>query len=68
MKQTFKSGGVMNINLGDNIIEYCDTFKLFITTKYSNPHYLPELSTKVTVINFMITFEGLKEYLLNLVV
>lgn len=39
-----------------------------MTTRYANPHYLPELTTKVQIINFMITFEGLSEQLLNLVV
>ena len=68
MKQTFKSAGIISINFGDNVIEYSPDFRLYITTKYANPHYLPELSTKVTLINFMITFEGLREYLLNLVV
>ena len=68
MNQTFKSAGVISINFVDNIIEYSPDFRLYVTTKYSNPHYLPELSTKVTLINFMITFDGLKDYLLNLVV
>lgn len=58
----------MSINFGENIIEYSSDFRLYITTKHANPHYLPELSTKVTLINFMITFDGLKDYLLNLVV
>ena len=68
MKQTFKSAGVLSINFGDNILEYSNEFRLYITTKHSNPHYLPELSTKVTLLNFMITFEGLKDNLLTLVV
>jgi dynein heavy chain len=29
---------------------------------------MPELTTKTTIINFMITVEGLREQLLNLVV
>lgn len=58
----------MSINFGDNVIEYSPDFRLYITTKLPNPHYLPELSTKVTLLNFMITFDGLKDYLLNLVV
>jgi len=58
----------VQINFGDNAIEYSPEFRLYITTKRQNPHYLPELSTKVTLINFMITFEGLKDQLLNLVV
>ena len=39
-----------------------------MTSRYSNPHYLPEITAKVQIINFMITFEGLSEQLLNLVV
>ena len=39
-----------------------------MTTKLKNPHYLPEVSTKVTLINFMITFEGLSDQLLGIVV
>lgn len=33
-----------------------------------NPHYLPELSTKVTLLNFMITYEGLNDQLLGILV
>lgn len=39
-----------------------------MTTKIANPHYEPELTTKVTTINFMITHEILCDQLLNLVV
>ena len=39
-----------------------------MTTRLSNPHFLPEMTIKVQIINFMITFEGLREQLLNLVV
>jgi dynein heavy chain len=33
-----------------------------------NPHYLPEVSTKVTLLNFMITYEGLTDQLQAIVV
>ena len=33
-----------------------------------NPHYLPETSVKVTLLNFMITKEGLQDQLLGIVV
>lgn len=39
-----------------------------MTTKLRNPHYLPELSTKVAIINFMITYEGLNDQLLGILV
>ncbi len=41
---------------------------MFLTTKIANPNYLPEIFIKVTVINFSITFEGLKDQLLGDVV
>ncbi len=47
------------IRVGDKRIHYDKNFRLYITTKMANPHYLPEIYIKVTVINFSITFEGL---------
>lgn len=67
-KQIVVKGNSMTLKLGDAIIEYAKEFKFYLTTKLRNPHYLPEVSTKVTLINFMITFEGLSDQLLNQVV
>lgn len=61
-------GGIECIRLGENTIEYSSDFKFFITTKLRNPHYLPELATKVLLLNFMITPEGLEDQLLGIVV
>lgn len=54
LRQTFKQSGSICIRLGDNVIEYSDKFKLYITTKLRNPHYSPEISAKVNtqVLNF----------------
>nr|XP_019953955.1 PREDICTED: dynein heavy chain 12, axonemal-like [Paralichthys olivaceus] len=68
LKQTFKQGGVDCIKLGESVIEYSANFSFYITTKLRNPHYLPELSTKVSLLNFMITPEGLEDQLLGIVV
>lgn len=35
------------IRLGDATLEYSSNFRLFMTTKLRNPHYLPEVSVKV---------------------
>lgn len=67
-KAIVKRGGSWNIKIGDSIIEYDPKFKFFMTTKLRNPHYLPEVSTKVTLLNFMITYEGLFDQLLGIVV
>jgi len=58
----------MLIRVGDQKTDYDKAFRMFITTKMSNPHYLPEIYIKVTIINFSITFEGLKDQLLGDVV
>lgn len=55
LKQTFKNGGVVSIRFGENVIEFNKQFNLFLTSKLRNPHYKPETSTKVTIINFTIT-------------
>ncbi|KAI8903374.1 dynein heavy chain, N-terminal region 2-domain-containing protein [Gorgonomyces haynaldii] len=68
LKQTFKQGGITCIRLGDSTVEYSPEFRFYITTKLRNPHYLPELSTKVTLLNFMITPEGLEDQLLGIVI
>ncbi|XP_013387188.1 dynein heavy chain 12, axonemal, partial [Lingula anatina] len=68
LKQTFKQGGVDMIRLGENVIEYSKDFRFYITTKLRNPHYLPEVATKVSLLNFMITPEGLEDQLLGIVV
>lgn len=47
LKQTFKQGGSVCIRLGDSTIEYAPDFRFYITTKLRNPHYLPEISVKV---------------------
>lgn len=60
-KQTFKNAGVLSIKVGDNIIDYSRSFKLFLTSKLRNPHFNPEISTKLTLINFTITKEGLED-------
>ncbi|KAM4563453.1 dynein axonemal heavy chain 12 isoform 1-T1 [Odontesthes bonariensis] len=68
LKQTFKQGGVDCIRLGESVIEYSVDFRFYITTKLRNPHYLPELATKVSLLNFMITPEGLEDQLLGIAV
>lgn len=53
-RQTFKQGGSMCIKLGDAVIEYSEDFKFYITTKLRNPHYAPELCTKVSKQSFAV--------------
>lgn len=67
LKTTFKQQGVEYMRLGENIIEFSKDFKLYITTRLRNPHYLPEVAVKVCLLNFMITPLGLQDQLLGIV-
>ena len=66
LKQTFQHNNVECILLGDQIIEYNPAFKLYIVTELRNPHFPPEIAVKVTLLNFMITPEGLQDQLLGI--
>ncbi|XP_041838798.1 dynein heavy chain 6, axonemal [Melanotaenia boesemani] len=68
LKQTFVAGGRTLIRLGDSEIDYNKNFRFYMTTKMANPHYLPEVCIKVTIINFTVTKSGLEDQLLSDVV
>lgn len=68
-KQTFKEpSGNLCIKVGEQVMDYSSGFRCFLTTKLSNPAFQPEITCKVTVVNFMITKEGLEDQLLELTV
>ncbi|XP_071580099.1 dynein axonemal heavy chain 2 [Temnothorax nylanderi] len=67
-KAFIKSGDQVMIRFNDKMITYNEQFRLFMTTKLSNPHYAPEISTKTTLCNFTIKEQGLEAQLLAIVV
>ncbi|KAJ7549736.1 hypothetical protein O6H91_07G065700 [Diphasiastrum complanatum] len=67
-KQVFEKKGRLLIRLGDTDVEYDPNFKLYMTTKMSNPHYMPDICIKVTLVNFTVTMKGLEDQLLGDVV
>merc|ERR1719191_2579187 len=68
MQQKIKDGSSWVIKLGDKTVNYDDKFRFFMTTTFANPHYSPETSVKVTLLNFAITPEGLQDQMLGIVV
>lgn len=67
-KKVVLLNGQKMITLGDNQLEWNDTFMLYMTTKLSNPKYTPEVMGKASIVNCVITLEGLAAQLLNVVV
>ncbi|XP_047365165.1 dynein axonemal heavy chain 3-like isoform X3 [Vespa velutina] len=68
LKNIYKQRGVLYIKFGENVLEYNSNFRFYITTRLRNPHYLPDVVVKVTLLNFMITPQGLQDQLLGIVV
>lgn len=51
-----------------NLIHYNPAFKLYLVTSLPNPHYTPSILTAVTLINFTITPEALKDQMTSILV
>ncbi|CAJ1332260.1 unnamed protein product [Effrenium voratum] len=67
-RKTVLVNGQKMITLGDNQLEWNDSFMLYMTTKLSNPKYTPEVMGKASIVNCVITLDGLAAQLLNVVV
>ena len=53
-KAVKKTGGVWEINIGGSDVGYNEDFRFYLTTKLGNPTYQPDISTRVTLINFAV--------------
>jgi len=60
-RQFVKKGKAFTVRLGSEDVEMNTTFKLYLQTKLSNPHYKPETAAQCTIINFIVTESGLED-------
>ena len=67
-KSIITRGVRKTIKVGDKELDYSDDFRFYLTTKLANPHYTPEVSTKVALVNFAVKEAGLDAQMLSLVV
>lgn len=52
----------------NKLIEYNADFRLYLTTCLPNPHYGPEIASKITLIDFTLTESGLMEKILATII
>jgi dynein heavy chain len=62
------AGGRKFIILGDKEVDYDPNFRLYLTTKLTNPSFSPKIFGSAMVINYSVTEKGLQDQLLNVVV
>jgi dynein heavy chain len=67
-RTTLQKGLERFMRVGSEDVVYNDKFRLILQTKLANPHYKPEIAAQCTIINFIVTEEGLEENLLAIVV
>eukprot|EP00743_Colponemidia_sp_Colp-15_P002217 GILK01002403.1.p1 GENE.GILK01002403.1~~GILK01002403.1.p1 ORF type:complete len:1329 (-),score=303.46 GILK01002403.1:72-3644(-) len=64
-KQIISKGKSKFIRVADTNMDFSDEFRLYMTSRRANPRFSPELSAKVTIIDFAVTQEGLEQQLLG---
>lgn len=62
--QVFKENGRPVVRVGDATVEYSPNFRLYLTTRLSNPQFPPEAWVMVQLINFSVSTRGLEDQLL----
>jgi dynein heavy chain len=50
---------------GGEPLDFDEHFNLYMTSRLANPHFLPELAAKTTIIDFTVTQGGLEQQLLG---
>jgi dynein heavy chain len=67
-KQVSRNSRIPKLFFNDTECDFNDEFELFLATKLPNPHFIPELYAKCTIIDFTVTIAGLEQQLLGQVV
>ena len=57
-KQIMHRGRARLIIISDQEMDYDERFRMYMTSRLSNPLFSPELAAKTTIIDFTVTKDG----------
>ena len=63
-RAVYAKGRTLYMRVGGEEVEYDARFRLYLQTKFANPHFRPELQAQCTLVNFIATEGGLTDQLL----
>jgi dynein heavy chain len=67
-RSVIRKGRSMLIKIGGEEVDYDPKFQFYLQSKLPNPHYRAEISAQCTILNFIVTPEGLEDQILAMVV
>ena len=56
------------VQIGEKVVEFNETFRLFLVTRNPRPHIPPDAASLVTIVNFTVTRSGLEGQLLGITI
>ncbi|EAX96982.1 Dynein heavy chain family protein [Trichomonas vaginalis G3] len=68
MRKYYKQDGKLMVRIGDRAIEVDEKFAFYVTTKLTNPLYMPDMFVKVSIVNMIVTQTALEAQSLSQVV
>eukprot|EP01135_Chromosphaera_perkinsii_P011757 Nk52_evm3s2496 gene=Nk52_evmTU3s2496 len=68
LKNYIKTPKGLKVKIIDKEVDFSPQFKIFLTTKMSNPTYSPETYARTSIVDFTVTLSGLEEQLLGRVI
>ncbi|EAR99019.2 dynein heavy chain 7, axonemal protein (macronuclear) [Tetrahymena thermophila SB210] len=65
-KNIIVSGGQKQFQIGQVFIDYNENFRFCLVNYQQNPHYTPDLLSKVCLLNFKITPDAMKDQMISI--
>lgn len=67
-RKSIANGSSTSIHIDGRVLDYDERFRLYLTTVVVNPNFIPEIVSKVTLLNFAMNEQGLQRQMLATII